>query len=105
MITDEGLVNTPILAHAASDPSGVMFSMEEIADDSNHYLAQELEQMLSGVDAQTVSELKSDQQFLFFHGERSPGDQDRQARLCIVSQCIQQTIDELRLNLLARSTE
>jgi hypothetical protein len=105
VISDEELVDTGILAHAASDPSGVTFALEEIAEDSNHYLAQELEQMLTSVNAQTLSNQKSDPQFLFLYGDRSMDDQDRQARLCVVSQYVQRTIDRLRLDLLAAAPD
>jgi hypothetical protein len=99
--SSNGLSDAPVLRHAASEPSGVMFALEEIADDSGHCLSEELEEMLAGASPHALAQERADNYFQSMYGEQ-PGDfQDRQARLQVVGRELERTIDELRLNLLA----
>jgi hypothetical protein len=103
--SQNGPLGTPVLRHAASEPSGVLFALEEIAVHSEDCLAQELEQMLAGAASHAVGQERSSEHFQFMYGERPAEFQDRQARLQVVGRDLEQTIDELRLDLLAAAPE
>jgi hypothetical protein len=95
------LSNSPILAHAASSPGGVLHALEEIADNSTHPLARELGEMFAAASNAAVSQEKGDPHFQFMYSERPDEFQDEQARLHVVGRHLERQIDELRLQLLA----
>jgi hypothetical protein len=93
-----------LLAHAASDPAGVMLALEAIADEPTNCLGVELDEMLSCVGGDQLGAVLLDEHFLFFYGDRPSDVRDRQARLQIVGRALEHRIDKLRLDLLMERT-
>ena len=104
MSADAEAAPSRVLAHAASDPAGVMFALEAIADAPTNCLRDELDEVLSCVDEEQVDAVLLDEHFLFLYGDRPSDVRDRQARLQIVGGTLERRIDKLRLDLLMERT-
>jgi hypothetical protein len=98
--TDKESLPLGVLAHAASDPAGVLFALEGIADDTTSDLCSELDEMLSCVDGDQLEAMLLDEQFRFSYGDCQSDVRDRQARLQVVGRALERRIDKMRLDRL-----
>jgi hypothetical protein len=88
----------------ASDPIGLYRSLYITASDSTHPLKIKIDQQLELVDSEVVEEVKKDDTFLFFYGNKGTKELDRSARIWILEQNLGKRIPEERLRKLCNAS-
>jgi hypothetical protein len=95
------MISEKVFNYFASNELAPLFSVKRIADDPSHEMFPDVEELLNEFDEQTIEKTLADERFRFFHSDLTGPSLEREARITILTRCLNEQVPQRRWRELA----